>query len=94
MRSSIPTPCTASSRRWFPLSSENDVVRIEIGLDGGQILSTLVTPKSADALEQSLNAAAAGALTLEAQEGTIILVLPRVLYAKRFARESRVGFGG
>jgi len=94
LRSSIPTPCTASSRRWFPLSSENDVVRIEIGLDGGQILSTLVTPKSADALEQSLNAGAAGALTLEAQEGTIILVLPRVLYAKRFARESRVGFGG
>jgi hypothetical protein len=53
-----------------------------------------VTPKSADALEQSLNAGAAGSLTVEAQEGTIILVLPRVLYAKRFARESRVGFGG
>ena len=30
--------------------------------------------------------------TLEAQEGTILLVLSRVLYAKRFAREGRVGF--
>ena len=66
--SSIPTPSTASSRRWFPLTSANDFVRIEIGLDGGQILSTLVTPKSADALEQSLQAGAAGSLALEAQE--------------------------
>ena len=33
-----------------------------------------------------------GTLTLDAQEGTITLVLDRVLYAKRYARESRVGF--
>jgi len=26
------------------------------------------------------------------EEGTIVLVLPRVLYLKRFAREMRVGF--
>jgi hypothetical protein len=73
--------------------TENSFVRVEIGLDGGQILSTLVTTASADALERSLNAGAAGALELEAQDGTILLALPRVLYAKRFARESRVGFG-
>jgi hypothetical protein len=73
--------------------ADNGFVRVEIGLDGGQILSTLVTTASADALETSLNGSAAGALALEAQEGTILLMLPRVLYAKRFARESRVGFG-
>jgi hypothetical protein len=73
--------------------AENEFVRVEIGLDGGQIMSTLVTPASADALERALNAGAAGALQLEAQEGTILLVLPRVLYTKRFAREARVGFG-
>jgi hypothetical protein len=73
--------------------AENAYVRVEIGLDGGQILSTLVTPDSADALERSLNAGAAGAVALEAQDGNILLSLPRVLYAKRFARESRVGFG-
>jgi hypothetical protein len=72
---------------------ENGFVRVEIGLDGGQILSTLVTPESAESLERSLNAGAAGALALEAQDGSILLVLPRVLYAKRFAREGRVGFG-
>ncbi len=53
----------------------------------------LVTSKSADALEEALNAGAAGALMLEAQDGNILLALPRVLYAKRYARESRVGFG-
>jgi hypothetical protein len=73
--------------------AEDGVVRVEIGLDGGQILSTLVTPASAEALEQALRAGAVGALALEAQEGTILLVLTRVLYAKRFAREGRVGFG-
>jgi hypothetical protein len=73
--------------------ADNGYVRVEIGLDGGQILSTLVTGASADELEKSLNGGAAGALALEAQEGTILLMLPRVLYAKRFARASAVGFG-
>jgi hypothetical protein len=52
-----------------------------------------VTPESADALEKALNKGGGSpTLELEAQDGTIILVLPRVLYAKRFAREGRVGF--
>jgi hypothetical protein len=71
---------------------DNGFVRVEIGLDGGQILSILVTSASADALEASLTAGATGALSLEAQDGNILLVLSRVLYAKRFARETRVGF--
>ena len=73
--------------------AENEYVRIEVGLDGGTILSALVTPTSAESLDRSLNAGAGGALSLDAQDGTILLVLPRVLYAKRFAREGRVGFG-
>jgi hypothetical protein len=68
-------------------------MRVEIGLDGGQILSTLATPESAEALEKALNEGAAGALTLAAPDGSILLMLSRVLYAKRYARESRVGFG-
>lgn len=73
--------------------AEDSFVRVEIGLDGGQTLSTLVSPASAEALEQALTAGAVGALALDVQEGTILLVLTRVLYAKRFAREGRVGFG-
>lgn len=74
--------------------AENELVRIEVGLDGGQILSALVTPASADALDRALRAPTTEAVELEAQDGTIVLFLPRVLYAKRFAREGRLGFGG
>jgi hypothetical protein len=72
----------------------DDFVRVEIGFAGGQILSWLITSESADALDRNLAAGASGALTLDAQEGTITVVLDRVLYAKRYARESRVGFAG
>jgi hypothetical protein len=69
-----------------------DFVRVEIGFAGGQILSWLVTPDSADALDRNLGAGASSTLALDAQEGTVTLVLDRVLYVKRYARESRVGF--
>lgn len=67
-------------------------MRIEIGLDGGQILSALVTNASADALDRALRAGSAGTAELQSEDGVIVLVLPRVLYVKRFARETRVGF--
>jgi hypothetical protein len=73
--------------------AEKTFVRIEVALDGGQILSWLVTAESADALDSALSKGDGGpTLALEAQDGRILLVLPRVLYAKRFAREGRVGF--
>jgi hypothetical protein len=68
----------------------DDFVRVEIGFAGGQILSWLVTSQSAEALERKLGGS--GTVTLEAQEGTITIVVERVLYAKRYVRESRVGF--
>jgi hypothetical protein len=69
-------------------------VRIEIGFDGGQIMGALVQEASADALERAL---AGGpnepSLTLEAEDGRYLIRLERVVYVKRFARDSRVGFG-
>ena len=73
--------------------AESEFVRIEVGLDGGTILSVLVAPASAEALDRALKAGSSDALALDAQDGPILLVLPRVLYVKRFAREGRVGFG-
>ena len=70
----------------------DDFVRVEIGFAGGQILSWLVTPDSAESLERKLGGS--GTVTLDAQEGTIMIVVDRVLYAKRYAREARVGFAG
>jgi hypothetical protein len=87
-----------SSRRWSPIAS-GERVRIEVAFDGGQIMGALVTPGSADALEQALGSAdlragsGEAALALEAEDGRYTIALQRVVYVKRYARESRVGFG-
>ena len=73
--------------------AEDSYVRIEVGLDGGQVLSVLVTAESAADLEHALNASANSTIALESQDGALHVVVPRVLYVKRFAREGRVGFG-
>jgi hypothetical protein len=76
-----------------------DRVRIEVAFDGGQIMGAFVTSDGADALEQALGSAdvraGAGdaALSLDAEDGRYTIALQRVVYVKRFARESRVGFG-
>ena len=72
--------------------TEHTNVRMEIGFDGGQILSWLVTAESGEALDRQLTAGGSGTAVLEAQDGRILVVLDRVLYVKRFSRESRVGF--
>jgi hypothetical protein len=74
-------------------------VRIEIGFDGGQVMSALVSPHAADSLEQTLGSAdlRAGsgdaAISLDAEDGRYTIALQRVVYVKRFARDTRVGFG-
>jgi len=79
--------------------AEQERVRIEIAFDGGQIMGALVSPAAADALEQALGSpevrAGTGeaALALDAEDGRYTIALRRVVYVKRFARESRVGFG-
>ena len=73
--------------------AEMESARIEVGFDGGQIMSALVTVESAEALERAINARSEGTLALDAQDGRYTLVLQRLVYVKRFAREARVGFG-
>ena len=70
----------------------DDLVRIEVGLDGGQILSALVSAAGADSLDAALRAGAVSTVELQAEDGVLLLVLSRVLYAKRYARELRAGF--
>jgi hypothetical protein len=73
--------------------STNDHVRIEVGFDGGQIMSALVTAQAADELEGALAARSQDSMTLDAEDGRYSVALTRVVYLKRFAREGRVGFG-
>jgi hypothetical protein len=72
---------------------EQDRIRIEIGFDGGQIMGALVTQQSADELERELASANGATVALDAADGRYLIALGRVVYVKRFARESRVGFG-
>ena len=70
-----------------------DKVRIEISFDGGQGLGALVTVSAAEELERALSTSADGAFQIEAEDGRYTVVLPRVVFVKRFLREGRVGFG-
>jgi hypothetical protein len=73
--------------------AEPDSVRVELCFDGGQILGATVTVKGADELERALATSQDGTLMLDASDGRFTIVLGQVVYMKRYARESRVGFG-
>ena len=68
-------------------------IRIEIAFDGQQVLSVLVPQQTADDLDRSLAGDHDSAYSFEADDGRYTILLRRVVYVKRFARESRVGFG-
>jgi hypothetical protein len=70
-----------------------DRTRIEVAFDAGQTLGVLVSAADADALERALQSGSEDAFQLEAEDGRYTVALKRVVYVKRFARESRVGFG-
>ena len=71
----------------------DDRVRIEVGFEGGGALSALTSTHLVDQLEQALAASADGAFAIDAEDGRYTLTLRKIVYLKRFSRESRVGFG-
>jgi hypothetical protein len=73
--------------------SSTESVRIEISFDGGQTVSLVVSGVDADSLEQALEGGREDALALDAEGGRYTIALRRIVYVKRFGRESRVGFG-
>jgi hypothetical protein len=73
--------------------AEEESVRIELSFDGGTILSALVTVQGADEVERALATEAGGTVMLDSADGRYTVVVGRVVYMKRYARESRVGFG-
>jgi hypothetical protein len=73
--------------------SEPERVRIEIAFDGQQVLNVLVPQQTAEDLDRTLAGDHDGAWSFEAEDGRYTVALRRIVYVKRFARESRVGFG-
>jgi hypothetical protein len=73
--------------------SSNDRIRIEIAFDGQQVLSLYVPSMTADDLDRALAGDGESAFSFEADDGRYTVAVRRIVYVKRFARESRVGFG-
>jgi hypothetical protein len=73
--------------------SEAERIRIELAFDGQQVLSVLVSLATADQLDEVLAGSGDGSFSFDAEDGRYTVSLRRVVYVKRFARESRVGFG-
>lgn len=74
------------------MAPSDDKVRVDIGFEGGSTLTASVTALEADALEQRLRADEGGVADLVTEDGRLIVVLAHVLYIRRHARGSRVGF--
>jgi hypothetical protein len=68
-------------------------IRVEIGFESGAVIGALVGTEAADALDKALEAGHDGAFQLDVEDGRTTIVLRKVVYVKRFAREARVGFG-
>jgi hypothetical protein len=72
--------------------SDNDRVRLEIAFDGNQVLSVYVPLATAEDIDRAL-AGAHDSLSFEAEDGRYTINVQKVVFVKRFGRESRVGFG-
>jgi hypothetical protein len=70
-----------------------DRTRIEVAFEGGAAIGVLVSGEAADALERALELGSTESFRLDAEDGHYTVALKRVVYVKRFARDSRVGFG-
>ena len=52
----------------------------------------MVTPQAAEAVERAVGAGAAGSVEIETDDGRITIVVPRVVYLKRFTKGAQPGF--
>lgn len=66
-------------------------VRVQVAFEGGQSVGANVPPEVADALSAAL-AASEPVFELETEDGTYVLALAKVVYLRRSARETQIGF--
>ena len=73
--------------------AERDRIRLEIAFEGQQVLTVYVPTTTADDLDRALAGHHDGSLSFEAEDGRYTVAVRKIVFVKRFARESRVGFG-
>jgi hypothetical protein len=66
-------------------------VSVQIAFEGGQTVGANVTAKTADALVAALESSET-VFELDADDGTYVLALAKVVYVRRSDRETRIGF--
>lgn len=72
--------------------ADPELVRIEIGFQGGDMLAARVPAADAEALERALRNREDAVCELHAEDARYLVVLARVFYVRRLAREAKVGF--
>jgi hypothetical protein len=76
-----------------PKPTEVERVRLEIAFEGGQTLTVQVPSTTADDLDRALANDESPSISFEAEDGRYTVGVRKVVFVKRYARESRVGFG-
>jgi hypothetical protein len=69
----------------------SDTRRVSIGFDGGQVLAARVNEKALAALRAALEQG--GWHDLEAEDGSALVYVPKIVYITTDTAEHRVGFG-
>ena len=72
--------------------STNDRVRLEIAFEGSQVLNVYVPVSTAEDIDRAL-AGGQESLSFEGEDGRYTIAVSKLVFVKRLARESRVGFG-
>jgi hypothetical protein len=70
----------------------DDSIRIELAFEGGQIIAAMVSVDTADAVERAVTAGAGGTVEIDTDDGRITVVVPRIVYFKRYRRGAQPGF--
>jgi hypothetical protein len=73
--------------------ASDERIRLEIAFEGQQVLTLYVPTTTADELDRALADSGEGSLSFEAEDGRYTVAVRKIVFVKRFARESRVGFG-
>ena len=74
------------------MARQSDRIRVEVAFEGGQIVGGLVVPEILDGLRSALGNGSA-VFDLETEDGTYVVAVNKVVYLKRFSRETQIGFG-
>lgn len=76
------------------MASNRERVRVEVTFEGGHAIAVLVETDAAEGLRRALEGDRDAVFELEADDGRYFIPLRNVVYVKRFARDTQIGFGG